>query len=479
MPAALLHFALCFPEEKALRAPPAVAQVGGLRAVRAARRCCRTLSLAARPERIWRSTTGSTPRSPRRRAGLGGVAGAHLRDLAERARAPAGEGRRWPASSSRRSCRASASSRSSCCGADVPMNLLAPFYIVYPLSIGYAIARHDLFAVDRYLRTGVVYAALVAARLRRLRRRGARAASAWSAAAAVCRERGAALSAAGAAAARSAALADPARRRPAVLPSGVQLSRHGRGDQPRAGLGARHRAHRERRARHAHRRDGDRVGRADRVRPVRATSARVYARPERAERASRRSRCCRHATLGGARRGGAAGREQPLRRRARRRQRRRDARRRLFERSARRCLAAALRGAAGRPARCSARSARAPSTPTRTCDLIQTLVNQCGARARQRARLRDHPRTQAGAGRGRAPRRRRRALRRRGARHPQSAGGDPRRGAGRARGAARTSPTVRENLDDIIAEADRLENARAQPARPRPAVRSRLSSAAT
>ena len=45
-------------------------------------------------------------------------------------------------------------------GAEVPMNLLAPFYIVYPLSIGYAIARHDLFAVDRYLRTGVVYAAL-------------------------------------------------------------------------------------------------------------------------------------------------------------------------------------------------------------------------------------------------------------------------------------------------------------------------------
>lgn len=45
-------------------------------------------------------------------------------------------------------------------GADVPMNLLAPFFIVYPLSIGYAIARHDLFSVDRYLRTGVVYATL-------------------------------------------------------------------------------------------------------------------------------------------------------------------------------------------------------------------------------------------------------------------------------------------------------------------------------
>lgn len=45
-------------------------------------------------------------------------------------------------------------------GANVPMNLLAPFLIVFPLSIGYAIARHDLFSVDRYLRTGVVYAAL-------------------------------------------------------------------------------------------------------------------------------------------------------------------------------------------------------------------------------------------------------------------------------------------------------------------------------
>ncbi|MEW6271914.1 MAG: ATP-binding protein [Thermodesulfobacteriota bacterium] len=45
-------------------------------------------------------------------------------------------------------------------GAAVPMNLLAPFFLVFPLSVGYAIARHDLFSVDRYLRTGVVYAAL-------------------------------------------------------------------------------------------------------------------------------------------------------------------------------------------------------------------------------------------------------------------------------------------------------------------------------
>ncbi len=45
-------------------------------------------------------------------------------------------------------------------GANVPMNLVAPFVLVYPLAIGYAIARHDLFSVDRYLRRGVVYAAL-------------------------------------------------------------------------------------------------------------------------------------------------------------------------------------------------------------------------------------------------------------------------------------------------------------------------------
>jgi len=45
-------------------------------------------------------------------------------------------------------------------GVGAPMNLLAPFFLVFPLSVAYAIARHDLFAVDRYLRTGVVYAAL-------------------------------------------------------------------------------------------------------------------------------------------------------------------------------------------------------------------------------------------------------------------------------------------------------------------------------
>ena len=45
-------------------------------------------------------------------------------------------------------------------GLDLPINFLAPFFLLYPLSIAYAIARHNLFEVDRYLRLGVVYAAL-------------------------------------------------------------------------------------------------------------------------------------------------------------------------------------------------------------------------------------------------------------------------------------------------------------------------------
>lgn len=45
-------------------------------------------------------------------------------------------------------------------GMDIPINFLAPFFLLYPLSIAWAIARHDLFEVDRFLRLGVVYAAL-------------------------------------------------------------------------------------------------------------------------------------------------------------------------------------------------------------------------------------------------------------------------------------------------------------------------------
>ncbi len=45
-------------------------------------------------------------------------------------------------------------------GADIPFNPLTLFLLVCPISIGYAIGRHNLFEVDRFLRTGVVYGAL-------------------------------------------------------------------------------------------------------------------------------------------------------------------------------------------------------------------------------------------------------------------------------------------------------------------------------
>lgn len=43
---------------------------------------------------------------------------------------------------------------------EIPINALSPFFLIFPLSIVYAIARHNLFDVDRFLRLGVVYAAL-------------------------------------------------------------------------------------------------------------------------------------------------------------------------------------------------------------------------------------------------------------------------------------------------------------------------------
>jgi signal transduction histidine kinase len=45
-------------------------------------------------------------------------------------------------------------------GVALPMNPMWLPYVAGPLSIGYAIARHNLFEVDRFLRTGVVYGAL-------------------------------------------------------------------------------------------------------------------------------------------------------------------------------------------------------------------------------------------------------------------------------------------------------------------------------
>src|SRR5262249_59016419 len=45
-------------------------------------------------------------------------------------------------------------------GPDLPMSALTPFLLLYPASIAYAIVRHDLFHVDRWLRLGVVWATL-------------------------------------------------------------------------------------------------------------------------------------------------------------------------------------------------------------------------------------------------------------------------------------------------------------------------------
>lgn len=44
--------------------------------------------------------------------------------------------------------------------AHIPSNPLTIFLLFCPISIGYAIARHNLFEVDRFLRLGVVYGAL-------------------------------------------------------------------------------------------------------------------------------------------------------------------------------------------------------------------------------------------------------------------------------------------------------------------------------
>ncbi len=45
-------------------------------------------------------------------------------------------------------------------GAHVHMNSLTPFFVLYPISIAYAVARHDLFHVDRWLRLAVGWAAV-------------------------------------------------------------------------------------------------------------------------------------------------------------------------------------------------------------------------------------------------------------------------------------------------------------------------------
>ena len=115
-------------------------------------------------------------------------------------------------------------------GATIPMNALTPFLLLFPLSIGYAVARHDLFSVDRYLRLGVSYAALTVvvfgsyAGFVRARRAVARPPHAVGGRAA--------LRAVDDAVPEPAARAHPACGGPALLPAALRLPRHGRVDEP-------------------------------------------------------------------------------------------------------------------------------------------------------------------------------------------------------------------------------------------------------
>jgi signal transduction histidine kinase len=46
--------------------------------------------------------------------------------------------------------------------ASIPFNVLTVFFVVFPVGIGYAIARHDLFDVDRFLKRALAYLVLSA-----------------------------------------------------------------------------------------------------------------------------------------------------------------------------------------------------------------------------------------------------------------------------------------------------------------------------
>ncbi len=158
MPGALLHFALCFPEEKqVVRSHPwlrwfvylpfvplAVLQnllldhaaAAHLRANDWVYTCTAGAGIAVFASLVHSFVAAGTPRARQQaKTVLGGV-----------------------------TCAAFVPSLGllaiTLLGLQIPMNLLSPFFLLYPLSVAYAIARHDLFSVDRYLRLAVVYAAL-------------------------------------------------------------------------------------------------------------------------------------------------------------------------------------------------------------------------------------------------------------------------------------------------------------------------------
>lgn len=158
MPAALLHFALCFPEEKTVvRRHPALRWLVYLPFVPLA--MAQNLALRTDPAlhlrlNDWAYTATS---------GAGILTFASLLHSFAAARSPLA---RQQAKVVLAGVTAAAFLPSlgllaiTVFGLQVPMNLLAPFFLFYPLSIAYAIGRHDLFNVDRFLRLGVAYGAL-------------------------------------------------------------------------------------------------------------------------------------------------------------------------------------------------------------------------------------------------------------------------------------------------------------------------------
>ena len=160
MPAALLHFALCFPEERAIvRRHPALRWLVYLPFVPLA--VAQNVALRGDPElhlrlNDWAYTLTAC-------AGL--VTFASLLHSFVAARSPLA---RQQAKVVLAGVTAAAFFPSlgllaiTVFGLQIPMNLLAPFFLCYPLSIAYAIGRHDLFNVDRVLRLGVAYGAISA-----------------------------------------------------------------------------------------------------------------------------------------------------------------------------------------------------------------------------------------------------------------------------------------------------------------------------
>ena len=160
MPAALLHFALCFPEERAIvRRHPALRWLVYLPFLPLA--VAQNVALRSDPElhlrlNDWAYTLTAC-------AGL--ITFASLLHGFVAARSPLA---RQQAKVVLAGVTAAAFFPSlgllaiTVFGLQIPMNLLAPFFLCYPLSIAYAIGRHDLFNVDRVLRLGVAYGAISA-----------------------------------------------------------------------------------------------------------------------------------------------------------------------------------------------------------------------------------------------------------------------------------------------------------------------------